>query len=85
MQAAADRGDEGAVRRARGEAIEAGLRLGRNGEIASPAALCRAVGAPREAYGRVLAGEAGGDDEERVRRALELAGDRRFTPARSAS
>ena len=88
MFAAVQRGDWEAARRAESEMLAAGMRLGPSGQIASPAALCRALGVRRYVYDDVIrryrdeigAGRwpRAGNRCDRVLTALTSAGDVRF-------
>ena len=89
MRAAADAGDEDAVRRARSRMFAAAMRLRRDGRLASPDALCRALGVHRQVYDDVVRHRRGSyydhhprppadSPEGRVLLALEGAGDVRF-------
>ena len=88
MFAAVQRGDWKAAQRAENEMLAAGMRLGPSGQIASPAALCRALGVRRYVYGDVVRryrDEVGagrwprtGSRCGRVLAALTSAGDVRF-------
>ena len=89
MRAAADAGDEDAVRRARSRMFAAAMRLRRDGRLASPDALCRALGVHRHVYDDVVLHRRGSyydhhprppadSPEGRVLLALEGAGDVRF-------
>ena len=88
MFAAVQRGDWEGARRAESEMLAAGMRLGPSGQIASPAALCRALGVRRYVYDDVVrryrdeigAGRwpRAGNRCDRVLTALTSAGDARF-------
>ena len=88
MFAAVQRGDWHAARRAESEMLAAGMRLGPSGQVASPAALCRALGVRRYVYDDVVRryrDEIGagrwprtGNCCDRVLTALTSAGDARF-------
>ncbi len=84
MQAAADAGDVLGVRRAQGWMFAAAMRLRRDGRVASPDALCRALGVPRRAYDEAVRRRRAGErpplelQASRVWTALEWAGDVRF-------
>ena len=93
MFAAVQRGDWGAARRAERDMLAAGMRLGPSGQIASPAAFCRALGVRRHVYDDVVRryrDEAGagrwprpGNRCDRVLTALVSAGDVRFASRRT--
>ena len=93
MFAAVRRGDWQGARRAESEMLAAGMRLGPSGQIASPAALCRALGVRRHVYDDVVRryrDEIGadrwpraGNHCERVLTALTSAGDVRFASRRA--
>ena len=54
MFASVQRGDWQAARRAESDMLAAGMRIGPSGQIASPAALCRALGVRRHVYDDVI-------------------------------
>ena len=92
---AMDRSDWDAAQTAADEAVMAALTLGPDGQVASPAALCRALAVRRYVYDDVVrryrdgAGSStprAGSDCDRVLTALLLAGDARFASrARAAA
>ena len=92
MRAATAAGDEDAVRSAQSAMFAAAMRLRRDGRLASPDALCRALGVRRQVYDDVVLRRRGSyydhhprppadSAEGRVLLALEGAGDVRFSAA----